>query len=64
MAHNQTKIVILSALRTQICGFCGVFSAIPAIKLGETAIWEVLICAGVSTDKIDSVLMGDVPSRQ
>lgn len=60
MAHNQTEIVISSAVRTPIGCFSGVFSAIPAIKLGATAIWEVIIRAGVSTDKIDSVLMGDV----
>lgn len=60
MINNQTDIVTSSAARTPIGGFCGVFSAIPAIKFGATAIWEVIIRARVSNDKIDSVLIGNV----
>jgi acetyl-CoA C-acetyltransferase len=53
-------VVIVSAVRTPIGSFNGALAAIPAVKLGATAIKGALSKAGVKPDEVDEVLMGMV----
>ncbi len=53
------SIVIVSAARTPIGGLLGDFAAIPAWQLGATAIAAAVQRAGVSSDQVDEVLMGN-----
>jgi len=53
-------IVILSATRTPIGSFLGNLSAVPAPRLGATAIRTALERAGVDADAVDQVIMGNV----
>ena len=55
-------IVILGAARTPLGAFQGVFSDVPATELGAVAIKGALEDAGLPTDAIDEVLMGNVLS--
>jgi acetyl-CoA C-acetyltransferase len=57
---NMRQTVILSAVRTPTGSFNGVFSAVPATKLGSIAIAEAVKRAAVSRDEIDEVYMGCV----
>ena len=54
------EVVIVSAVRTPIGSFLGALSSIPAPKLGATAIKAALEKAGVDTNQVDEVLMGQV----
>jgi acetyl-CoA C-acetyltransferase len=54
--------VILSAARTPIGSFLGSLSAIPAPRLGAVAIKAVLERAGITGDKVNQVIMGNVLS--
>ena len=54
------SVYIAAAARTPIASFQGAFSDLPAPRLGAIAIKEALIRAGVSTDKVDEVVMGEV----
>jgi acetyl-CoA C-acetyltransferase len=56
------EVFIVSAKRTPIGGFMGLFSNYSATELGAIAIQEALISAGVMTTTIDSVYMGNVLS--
>lgn len=60
---NQTKrTVIGSATRTPMGSFNGVFSQVPATKLGSLAIAEALKRAHLPPDRVDQVYMGCVLS--
>ncbi|MCE1163188.1 MAG: acetyl-CoA C-acyltransferase [Thiomonas sp.] len=52
-------IVIVSAARTPIGGLLGDFAPLPAWELGATAIASAVQRAGVASDQVDEVLMGN-----
>ena len=54
------EVVIVSAVRTAIGSFGGVFSNIPATKLGSFAIKGAIAKCGINKDLIDEVFMGNV----
>ncbi len=54
------EVVIVSAARTAIGAFQGAFSNISATELGAYAIVEAMKRAGVSSDDVDEVIMGNV----
>lgn len=54
------RAVIASAVRTPIGSFNGVFSLVPATRLGSLAIAEALKRIGLSGDRVDEVYMGCV----
>ena len=54
------EVVIVSAVRTPMGSFNGIFSTTPATKLGAYAIKGALDKAGIDKDKIDEVFMGNV----
>ncbi len=56
----MNEVVIVSAVRTPIGSFLGKLSGIPAPKLGAIAIKGALEKIGLSPDKVDEVLMGNV----
>lgn len=57
---KETDALILSAARTPIGRFQGTLSAIPATRLGAIAVKAAVERAGVKTDDIDEVIMGNV----
>jgi acetyl-CoA C-acetyltransferase len=59
-AMTKTEVVICNPVRTAIGGYGGSLKAIPAPKLGATAIAEVLRRSGVARAEIDTVIMGQV----
>src|SRR5947199_6561248 len=56
----MAEALILSAVRTPIGRYLGGLSELPAPELGALVIGEALRRAGVSTDKVDEVIMGHV----
>ncbi|MCM2281674.1 MAG: thiolase family protein [Bdellovibrionaceae bacterium] len=54
------NIYITSAVRTPIASFQGAFADVPAPRLGAAAIKEALTRSGISGDKVDEVIMGNV----
>ena len=56
------EAVILSAVRTAVGTFNGSFADVPAPELGQVVVAEALRRSGVSADKVDEVLMGNVLS--
>jgi acetyl-CoA C-acetyltransferase len=56
------KVVIVSAARTPVGSFQGVFSQMPAPKLGAVAIKEALKRSGLGAGDIDECIMGEVLS--
>ena len=54
------EVFIVSAVRTPIGSFGGALSSVPATKLGAAAIEAAIKKAGISTDVIDEVFMGNV----
>ena len=54
--------VIVSAVRTPIGKFLGSLSGIQATRLGALAVQEAVKRAGLTPDKIDEVIMGNVVS--
>ena len=54
------EVVIVSAVRTAMGSFGGVFSNIPATKLGAHAIKGAIKKCGINKDLIDEVFMGNV----
>lgn len=54
------EVVIVSAVRTAMGSFGGVFSNIPATKLGSYAIKGAIDKCGINKDLIDEVFMGNV----
>lgn len=59
---QRPRAVIVSAVRTPMGSFNGVFSSVPATKLGSMAIAESLQRAHVQPERVDSVFMGCVLS--
>jgi acetyl-CoA C-acetyltransferase len=57
---NQRQSVIVSAVRTPMGSFTGVFSNVAATKLGSVAIGEALKRANVSGEQVAEVHMGCV----
>jgi acetyl-CoA C-acetyltransferase len=53
------SIVIVSAARTPIGGLLGDFAALPAWELGAVAVKAAVERAGVPTDAVDEVLLGN-----
>lgn len=56
------KVYILSAVRTPIGSFGGVFANISAIQLGATAIKGAVAKAGIESSMVEEVFMGNVCS--
>ena len=59
---DKRQAVIVSAVRTPMGSFSGVFSSVPATRLGSIAIAEALKRAHVLPERVDDVLMGCVLS--
>lgn len=59
---NPQHAVIVSAVRTPLGSFNGVFSAIPATKLGSVAIAEALKRINLPPERVEDVYMGCVLS--
>jgi len=57
---SSPEIVILSATRTPLGSFQGALAAVPASRLGATAIKGALAQAGVAPADVTDVLMGNV----
>lgn len=60
--NRKQQAVIVSAVRTPMGSFNGVFSSLPATKLGSAAIAEALKRINVTPDHVDDVYMGCVLS--
>ncbi len=60
--NRKQQAVIVSAVRTPMGSFNGVFSAVPATKLGSVAIAESLKRIHVPPERVDDVYMGCVLS--
>ncbi|MFT5512631.1 MAG: acetyl-CoA C-acetyltransferase [Bacteroidia bacterium] len=56
----MNDVYIVSAVRTPLGSFNGMFSTIPATKLGATAIKGALNKAGVDASEVNEVFMGNV----
>jgi len=59
---NMRKVVIASAVRTPIGSFGGVLSGVSAVELGRIAAVEAIQRAGITTNLVDEVLIGNVLS--
>jgi len=57
---NDRDVVIVSAARTPIGSFGGIFREVSAVQLGSLAIQAAIARAGIRHDKIDEVIMGNV----
>ena len=57
---SEHEAVILSAVRTPIAKFQGALGGFPATKLGSIAIREAVHRAGINSNDIEEVLMGNV----
>ena len=57
---NDNDVVIASAVRTPVGGFCGGLSSLPASELGKIAIEAALDRAGVAASEVSEVIMGQV----
>jgi acetyl-CoA C-acetyltransferase len=56
----MSDIVIVSAARTPVGSFNGVFGAVPAHLLGITALKAAIERAGISAEEVDEVILGQV----
>src|SRR5689334_15396890 len=59
---DPQQAVIVSAVRTPLGSFNGIFSGVPATKLGGIAIAEALKRLNLPPDRVDDVYMGCVIS--
>src|SRR5690349_9797831 len=57
---HHMAVYILGGARTPIGSFMGTLSAVPATKLGATAIEGALQKANIEKSKVDEVFMGNV----
>ncbi|MEA3322523.1 MAG: acetyl-CoA C-acetyltransferase [Bacillota bacterium] len=57
---SNKEVVIVSAVRTAIGSFGGVFKDVSAPQLGSIVIKEALAKAGLAPDSVDEVIMGNV----
>jgi acetyl-CoA C-acetyltransferase len=56
----KDDIVIVSAARTPVGAFNGAFANLPAHELGKTAIKAAMERAGISGDRVDEVILGQI----
>src|SRR6202453_1293213 len=56
----QDDVVIVSATRTPVGAFNGVFATLPAHELGKTAIKAALERAGVEPSRVSEVILGQI----
>src|SRR6187402_2339409 len=56
----RDDVVIVSAARTPVGAFNGAFANLPAHELGKTAIKAALERAGVESDRVSEVIMGQI----
>lgn len=56
----STEVVIVSAVRSAIGSFLGSLKDVPATELGATVIKEAIQRAGISSEDVDEVIMGNV----
>lgn len=56
------QAVIVSAVRTPVGNFMGALAQIPAVELGAIVLQEAVNRAGIHTDQVDEVIMGNVLS--
>src|ERR1700741_850032 len=56
----KDDVVIVSATRTPVGAFNGVFASLPAHELGRTAIKAALDRAGVEAPRVSEVIMGQI----
>jgi acetyl-CoA C-acetyltransferase len=56
----KDDVVIVSATRTPVGAFNGVFATLPAHELGKTAIKAALDRAGVEAPRVSEVIMGQI----
>lgn len=56
----KKKVVIVSAVRTPVGSFMGVFKDIPAVDLGAVVVKEALNRAKIDPATVDEVIMGNV----
>lgn len=61
---TRPRAVIVSAVRTLMSSFNGLFSSIPATKLGSLAIAEAVKRPQISSERIDEIFMGCVISAR
>lgn len=54
------EVVIVSAVRTPIGSFGGALGQIPAVELGALVIKEAIRRAGITSEQVDEVIMGNV----
>src|SRR5512132_650559 len=54
------EVVLLSACRTPIGTFGGVFKDVSAVELGTVAVREAVARSGVRLDQVDEVILGGV----
>ena len=59
---KQQQAVIVSAVRTPLGSFNGVFCAVPATRLGSVVIAEALKRINLSPERVEDVYMGCVLS--
>ena len=57
---NQNEAVILSAARTPVGRFQGALSSVPATELGAIAVKAAVDRAGINSQDIEEVIMGNV----
>ena len=62
MTTLRKQAVIVSAVRTPLGSFSGIFSGVPVTKLGSIAIEEALKRIGLPGNRVDEVYMGCVLS--
>ncbi|QDT43521.1 Acetyl-CoA acetyltransferase [Gimesia alba] len=61
MSHQEQKrVAVLSAARTPIGAFNGVFKDVSAVQLGTIVAQETLKRCGVNADQVDEVFLGQV----
>jgi acetyl-CoA C-acetyltransferase len=60
VAMAGREVVVVGAARTPVGSFLGTLSAVPAPRLGATAIRAALQRAGVEAAAVDEVIMGNV----
>jgi acetyl-CoA C-acetyltransferase len=56
----STEVVIVSAVRSAIGSFLGSLKDVPATELGATVIKEAIQRAGINSEDVDEVIMGNV----
>jgi acetyl-CoA C-acetyltransferase len=57
---SENDVVIVSAVRTPVGSFNGTLASVPAHKLGETVLKEILKRTGVAGDDISEVILGQI----